>query len=142
MANCRMEIKIQIAKCEEAVNPTQQEDGLFVYILNETKALSIDTCEQTLLTALFPIVRETLAQHFSAVSLERAQAAAQSSSEVYTRFTPEGAPSPEVSGYDRSLSLCQWSRSRRRWPHVLLRRNGRRKWRATRSPTRTPLAVC
>ena len=103
MANCRMEIKIQIAKCEEAVNPTQQEDGLFVYTLTEDQALSIDTCEQTLLTALFPIVRETLAQHFSAVSLERAQAAAQSSSEVYTRFTPEGAPSPEVSGYDRSL---------------------------------------
>ncbi|MFN3761754.1 MAG: hypothetical protein ACK4WK_00955 [Anaerolineae bacterium] len=84
MANYQIEIKVRIVK-REATVPTHPEDGYCTYTLSAEQALSIDACEQALLTVLFPLVRDALAQHFSALSLERAQAMAQSPTEIHSR---------------------------------------------------------
>lgn len=87
MANYRIEIKVKIVECdgEETATPIRQGDGLFTYVLNEDQALCIDTCERAVLATDFVAVREALADHFSALSLERAQAVAQSPSEVRSK---------------------------------------------------------
>lgn len=86
MANSyRIEINVAIVKCDDAetATPTRQGDGWFTYVLTEAQAVCIDACERALLNTNFAAVREALVQHFSALSLERAQAVAQSLSEVH-----------------------------------------------------------
>ena len=87
MANYRIEIKVRITQCDDepTATPIRQGDGLFTYVLSEEQAISIDTCEQAVLATNFAAVREALAQHFSVLSLERAQAVAQSPSEVHAK---------------------------------------------------------
>ncbi|MEJ5198871.1 MAG: hypothetical protein WHX53_08095, partial [Anaerolineae bacterium] len=84
MANYRLEIQVRLTECadEQTTVPVRQGDGLFTAVLSADQALSIDTCEQVVLATNFAAVRDALAQHFSAVSWARAQAAAVASAEV------------------------------------------------------------
>jgi hypothetical protein len=56
--------------CDEAPTetPEKADDGSVSMILFETDALSIDACEKALLETTYPILRETLASHLSAVA--------------------------------------------------------------------------
>lgn len=85
--NYRIEIKVEIVKCadEKTTTPTRQGEGRFSYVLTEAEAVSLDACEGAVLKTNFAAVREALARHFSALSLERAQALAQSPSEVQVK---------------------------------------------------------
>lgn len=85
--NYRIEIQVAIMKCddEEMVTPTRQGDGRFAYVLTEDQAVCIDVCERAVLNTNSVAVREALVQHFSALSLERAQAVAQLPSEVHVK---------------------------------------------------------
>ena len=83
--NYRIEIKIEIVKCTDESTttiPIRQENGQYTFVLVEGQAACIDACEQALLKTGFTAIREALAQHYSAISLERAQAIAQSASEI------------------------------------------------------------
>jgi hypothetical protein len=85
--NYRIEIKVAIMKCddEETATPTRQGDGWFTCVLTEAQAVCIDVCERAVLNADFVAVREALAQHFSTLSLERAQVFAQSPAQVHSK---------------------------------------------------------
>ncbi|MEJ5308485.1 MAG: hypothetical protein WHX52_01820 [Anaerolineae bacterium] len=87
--NYRIEIQVAITKCDDegTTTPTRQGDERFTYVLTEDQAACIDTCEQAVLNINFAAVRDALAKakHFSALSLARAQAVAQSSSEVHVK---------------------------------------------------------
>jgi len=85
MANSyQIEVKVAIVKYNgaETASPTRPGERRFTCVLTEAEAVSIDACERTLLNVNSTAVREALAQHLSAVSLEQAQAVAQSPSEV------------------------------------------------------------
>lgn len=85
--NYRIEIKVKIVKSadEKTTSPTGQGEGQFSYVLTEAEAVSLDACEDALLKTNFAAVREALGRHFSALSLERAQAFAPSLSEVQVK---------------------------------------------------------
>lgn len=85
--NYRIEIQVAITKCDDegTPTPTRQGDGRFTYVLTEDQAACIDACERAVLNTNFAAVRDALAKHFSALSLARAQAVAQSSSEVHVK---------------------------------------------------------
>jgi len=85
--NYRITVDIAIERCDDAgtAPPTRQGDGRFTYVLTEEQAVCIDVCECAVLHTNFAAVREALVQHFSALSLERAQAVAQSPSEVHVK---------------------------------------------------------
>jgi len=85
--NYRVTVDIAIEKCddEETATPTWQGDGRFTYVLTEEQAMHIDICERVVLHTNFVAVRAALARHFSAVSLERAQAVAQVPSEIHSK---------------------------------------------------------
>jgi hypothetical protein len=85
--NYQIEIQVRIMKCDDegTTTPTRQRDGRFTYVLTEDQAVCIDACERAVLNTNFAAVREALVQHFSALSLERAQAVVQSSSEVHVK---------------------------------------------------------
>ncbi|MFN2284514.1 MAG: hypothetical protein ACK2UQ_08830 [Anaerolineae bacterium] len=76
MTTYHMSISIQITPATERIpfTVTEQADGGFHCVISEVEATSIDRCEQALLDLTYPAVRQALATHLSAVSLERARA--------------------------------------------------------------------
>lgn len=85
MANgYRIEVSVAVVKCDDAemVQATQVGPGQIKCVLSEEQAVCIDTCEGILLRATFTAIRDALAQHFSVVSMERAQAQVQGACEV------------------------------------------------------------
>ena len=84
-SNYRIEVEVEIVKCddEENTTPIQQGDGRFTCVLTEAQAVCIDTCEQAVLATDSVAVRDALGRHFSASSLERVQAFTESPDEVH-----------------------------------------------------------
>ena len=70
MPNYKIKVNIEIAECQEPVNvhPVKLEDGGFEFNISDTRACSIDECEQALLETGYPAIREALAHHLSEVS--------------------------------------------------------------------------
>ena len=53
---------------------TELPDGRFLSVITEDEATSIDTCERAALELTYPALRQSLATHFSAISLEHTEA--------------------------------------------------------------------
>jgi hypothetical protein len=73
MSQYKMRIHVEMIPCDEAPTekPVKADDGSVSLILSETDALSIDACEKALLETTYPILRETLATHLSAVAKKK-----------------------------------------------------------------------
>lgn len=73
MSQYKMRIHVEMIPCNEAptAKPVKANDGSVSMILSETEAMSLDACEQALLQTTYPILRETLATHFSELAKKK-----------------------------------------------------------------------
>ena len=73
MSRYKLQIQMQMIPCEESPTPepVKTADGKVFMVLSETAAMNIDACEQALLQTTYPILRETLATHLSAISKKK-----------------------------------------------------------------------
>ena len=72
MKGTRIKIKVEFEEhevsSESITEPVQEEDGAFVIEMPEAFEADIDECEQALLRANFPALREAISRHLERVS--------------------------------------------------------------------------
>jgi len=75
MKSHRIRVKVEIVECEEDLpsgeRPQQRGDGEFELLISEAVAGSIDACEQALLQANYPALRDALSKHLGEFSKKR-----------------------------------------------------------------------
>ena len=75
MPNYEFVINVDIKKTDNAASDSvrQRGDGSFRIVLPQKAAQTIDSCEQALLRANYPALREALSCHLSTISKEEAE---------------------------------------------------------------------
>lgn len=72
MKGTRIKIKVEFedyeVTSESVTDPIQTEDGSFVVEMPEALETDIDECEQALLRANFPALRDAISQHLARAS--------------------------------------------------------------------------
>ncbi|MCI0419521.1 MAG: hypothetical protein L0312_09915 [Acidobacteria bacterium] len=75
MKSHRIRVKVEIVECEEdqpiSKQPERLGDGEFELLISEAVAGSIDDCEQALLQANYPALRDALSQHLAEFSKKK-----------------------------------------------------------------------
>ena len=73
MTNYKIKVRVEIVECDEPAQtrPVQSADGPFELNITPAQACSIDDCEQALLQANYPAIREAIAQHLSELSKKK-----------------------------------------------------------------------
>ncbi len=73
MANYKIRVRVEIVECEEPAqkHPVKTDDGTFELNISPEQAGSIDDCEQALLAANYPAIREAIAQHLTEFSKKK-----------------------------------------------------------------------
>jgi hypothetical protein len=73
MSKYKMRIHVEMIPCDEVPTsePVKAGDGSVSMVLSEADAMSIDACEQALLRATYPTLRETLATHLSEIAKKK-----------------------------------------------------------------------
>ena len=73
MRNHKIRIKIEIVECkdEEQTSPVKVDDGEFELVISGQQAVSIDDCEEALLRANYPAIRDALSKHLSEISKKK-----------------------------------------------------------------------
>ena len=76
MPNYEIKIQVDIRTTEQEVTQdvTPSADGSFRIVMDRASGQSIDQCEQALLAANYPAIREALSRHLSEVSRQEAEA--------------------------------------------------------------------
>jgi hypothetical protein len=74
MSRYKMRVHVEMIPCDEVPTeiPVKANDGSVSMVLSEADAISIDACEKALLETTYPILRETLASHLSAIAKKKA----------------------------------------------------------------------
>jgi len=72
----RVEFEEYEVSSESVTAPSKEEDGSFVVELPESLEFDIDACEQALLSANYPALREGISQHLERVSKKNSSAQA------------------------------------------------------------------
>jgi hypothetical protein len=75
MSNYEVTIKVDIKKTENSTSDSinKNRDGSFRIVLPQESAQSIDLCEQALIEANYPALRDALSCHLSGISKEEAE---------------------------------------------------------------------
>ena len=75
MPNYEIKIQVDIPPTEQDVTSdvTPCGDGSFRVVMSHESGQSIDQCEQALLALNYPVLREALSRHLSAVSRQKAE---------------------------------------------------------------------
>jgi hypothetical protein len=73
-SNYKIQINIKIVECndETQLEPHQQKEGHFEFVISEELGCNIDKCEQALLQTNYPALREALSAHLTQVSKKKA----------------------------------------------------------------------
>jgi hypothetical protein len=75
MRGTRIKIKVEFEDYEvtneSVTEPIQIEDGSFVVEMPESLEADIDACEQALLRANFPAIRDAISQHLERASKKK-----------------------------------------------------------------------
>jgi hypothetical protein len=75
MKRHKIRVKVEIVECEEGAESLgeleQLGDGEFELLISPEQACSIDDCEQELLRANYPAVRDALEKHLATVSQKK-----------------------------------------------------------------------
>lgn len=73
MSNYKIRVHVEIVECDAPVQkePVQVPDGAFELNISSKQAESIDDCEQALLQANYPAIRDALAKHLAQVSKKK-----------------------------------------------------------------------
>ncbi len=68
-SNYKIKVNIEIVECndETQLEPHQQKEGQFEFVISEEPGCNIDKCEQALLQANYPALREALSAHLTQV---------------------------------------------------------------------------
>jgi len=73
-SNYKIKVNIEIVECndETQLNPHQQKEGHFEFVISEKPGCNIDQCEKALLQANYPALREALSAHLTQISKKKA----------------------------------------------------------------------
>lgn len=73
MTNYKIRVRVGIVPSDEPAQarPVQVDDETFELTITPAQACSIDDCEQALLQANYPAIREAIAKHLSEVSKKK-----------------------------------------------------------------------
>lgn len=73
MGKYKVRVKVEIVETDAATETDvgQQEDGSFELVMSEAQAISIDDCEESLLRANFPAIREAISKHLTEISKKK-----------------------------------------------------------------------
>ena len=72
--NYKIQVNIEIVECNDETQPEphQLQSGNFEFVISEEQGCDIDKCEQALLKANYPALREALSTHLTQVSKKKA----------------------------------------------------------------------
>jgi len=72
-SNYKIKVNIEIVQCndETQLEPHQQKEGHFEFVISDEQGCSIDKCEQAL-KANYPALREALSAHLTQISKKKA----------------------------------------------------------------------
>jgi hypothetical protein len=75
MGKYKVRVKVEIVETDAATETDveQHEDGSFELVMSEAQAISIDDCEESLLRANFPAIREAISKHLTEISKKKTQ---------------------------------------------------------------------
>lgn len=74
MGKYKVKINIELIECDDDVRehgPLKEKNGGFTMTISEQDAMSIDKCEQSVLLAAHPTIRDAISKHLSEVSKKR-----------------------------------------------------------------------
>lgn len=73
MGKYKIRVKVELVECDEAeVSGVQKEDeGDFSMTIDEKDAISIDSCEKSVLLAAYPTIRDAVSKHLSDISKKK-----------------------------------------------------------------------
>jgi len=73
--NYKIKVKIEIVESDQQaeVELVETEAGQFELVISEEQALSIDECEQALLSTNYPAIRAAIAKHLTDLSKKKPQ---------------------------------------------------------------------
>lgn len=70
MVNYKIEVKVEIKECNDKVDniPQKKGQGNVKFTISGKDAVSIDRCEQALLKANYPAIRDAISTHLTKIS--------------------------------------------------------------------------
>lgn len=73
MKNHKIRIKIEIVESDEEAKgkPEKLGDGEFEIIMSAKQSVSIDDCEEAILRANYPAIRDAISKHLSEMSKKK-----------------------------------------------------------------------
>ena len=72
MGSYKIKVNVELVECDTSEhNLTKEMDGSFTMTINETDAISIDNCENSVLRTAHPAIREAISRHFSEISKKK-----------------------------------------------------------------------
>ena len=75
MGKYKVKVNIELIECEEDVRehgPLKEKNGGFTMTISEQDAASIDKCEQSVLLAAHPAIRDAISRHLTEISKKKA----------------------------------------------------------------------
>ena len=73
MSRFKIKVKVELVETDdkESTELIMSDDGSFTKIIDEKDAISIDSCEKSVLETVYPTVREAVSKHLSDVSKKK-----------------------------------------------------------------------
>lgn len=74
MGNYKVKVHIELVECDDDVTehgPVKEENGGFAMTISGQDAVSIDKCEQSVLLAAHPTIRDAISKHLSEISKKK-----------------------------------------------------------------------
>lgn len=73
MKNYKIKVNVEFVECDEEIDeaPRKKQDGDFEFNISEEAAISIDSCEQALLSVNYESVRDAISKHLTEVSKKK-----------------------------------------------------------------------
>jgi len=72
MSKYKVQVKIEIVECNDndvkEQELTSEKDGCFSMTISEKDAISIDSCEKSVLMTAYPTIREAISRHLTEIS--------------------------------------------------------------------------
>nr|CBX28487.1 unknown protein [uncultured Desulfobacterium sp.] len=74
MGKYKVKVHIELIECDDDVTehgPVKEKNGGFTMTISEKDAMSIDKCEQSVLVAAHPTIRDAISKHLSDISKKK-----------------------------------------------------------------------
>ena len=74
MGKYKVKVHIELIECDDDIRehgPVKEKNGGFTMTISEQDAVSIDKCEQSVLLAAHPSIRDAISKHLSEISKKK-----------------------------------------------------------------------